>query len=217
MTIILEALSKSLPAARPVPTLPGAGGRAAPATFPGQVPPADEAAFEAAFNFAMRRNNDGQPFHVTPGDSGGATAWGIIKPTLATYLGHPVTDEDIRALTPEKAKAIYRKLFWNGLECPALPEGLDVYVFDFACSNPSAAKHRLQRALGVADDGKIGPITIAAAHKADMATVLASYHRLRIEFYRMLSTYPRFGRGWERRANEALGEARRVAGLPVQQ
>lgn len=175
-------------------------------------------AFHAAVEFALRPDFDGQGFHVTPGDSGGATAWGIIKKTLATYRKVPVdqvTDQDIRDLTKESAIPIYRKLFWERLKCDQMPPSVGILLFDFSCGNPTAAAVRLQRVARVADDGIIGPITVEAVNRAwgtrgGGILFLSTYHESRMSFYRLLSSYNRFGRGWERRARECYDLARHV-------
>jgi lysozyme family protein len=43
-----------------------------------------------------------------PQDLGGATNMGITARTLAAYRGRPVTTEDVRALTRDEAREIYR-------------------------------------------------------------------------------------------------------------
>jgi lysozyme family protein len=179
--------------------------------------------FLLAFDFIMRPEHDGQPFHVTPGDTGGATAWGIIRPTLADYRGVPVdqvTDDDIRALTRDGVRPIYERLFWRRLRCHLLPDGIDVVAFDFAClSGTGPAAVRLQRILGVADDGIIGPVTVeaarAAARQRGAATLLRQYHLARMAFYPLLSTYRLFGRGWEARARRCMTMAEYL--LPQEQ
>lgn len=46
-----------------------------------------------------------------PADRGGPTKYGITLPTLAVWRGHSVSPEDVRALTAEEAKAIYRERY----------------------------------------------------------------------------------------------------------
>jgi lysozyme family protein len=87
-------------------------------------------------------------------------------------------------------------------------------VFDFACGNPTAAAVRLQRMVGVADDGRIGPVTLAAVGRAWDAQgvgLLDRYHAARLGFYRQLTAYRLFGRGWEARATRCLVLTRAMA------
>jgi lysozyme family protein len=75
-----------------------------------------------------------------------------------------VTAGDVRALTRAEAASIYRRFYWDAVRADALPPGLDHAVFDLAVnSGPPRASTLLQRVLGVAEDGLIGPITLEAA------------------------------------------------------
>ena len=59
--------------------------------------------------------------------------------------------------------AIYRARYWDAVAGDELPEGLDLAVFDFAVnSGPVRAVAYLQAALGVAQDGIVGPVTLGA-------------------------------------------------------
>ena len=57
----------------------------------------------------------------------------------------------------------------------------------------------LQRAVGVADDGKIGPRTLAAVAAMSVTDVLSRFNAERLEFYASLSTWATYGKGWARR------------------
>jgi lysozyme family protein len=43
-----------------------------------------------------------------PADRGGPTHYGITQATLQAWRGRAVSEEDVRALSVEEAKAIYR-------------------------------------------------------------------------------------------------------------
>jgi lysozyme family protein len=71
---------------------------------------------------------------------------------------------DIRNLTREGAKAIYRSEYWDACSCDAFPPPLALALFDCAVNQGQVKAVRLlQRALRVADDGIVGPATVAAA------------------------------------------------------
>lgn len=100
-------------------------------------------------------------------DRGGATKYGITRTTLAFYRGKPVSIEDVRNLTEEEARAIYRALYFDNHNIGALPDDIEEQVFDFAVlSGPQTAIRALQECLGLVPDGKIGPVTVAASVKA---------------------------------------------------
>jgi lysozyme family protein len=166
-------------------------------------------AFPRALAFALRPEHDGQPYHVTPGDTGGATAYGVIKPTLSTYLGRPVTDDDIRALTPESVAPIYRRYFWDANRCGDMAAPLGFMVFDFACGSGGWAAKRLQRLVGAQEDGAIGPRTLALVNAAwadRRDKMLHAYHDARTDYYSKVPGNERW-RGWYFRADKCLAEA----------
>ena len=135
-----------------------------------------------------------------PQDPGGETNWGI---TAAVARENGYTGE-MRGMTQEIAKRIYSKKYW----LPAfeeLPYSVAFNVFDGAVNSGVGQSVRwLQRAIGVADDGKIGPITIAKAKEIEPCRLVSLYNSERLNFMTQLSVWPRFGKGWARRIAENL-------------
>lgn len=147
-----------------------------------------------------------------PDDPGGATMMGITQATLAAWRGMPVTGADVRALARNEAAAIYRARYWNAVRGDDLPAGLDLAVFDFAVnSGASRAIRALQRALGVAVDGLIGPETLAAARARPAPETVRTLCAGRLAFLERLSTFAIFGRGWTRRVREIEAAALKLA------
>ena len=143
-----------------------------------------------------------------PRDPGGATNLGITRATLAKARGRPVSVADVKALTPQEAGTIYRRLYWNAVKADKLPPGLDIAVFDFAVnSGPARAVRALQAVVGAAQDGRVGANTIAAANAADLSVAIRALTRERLRFLRALSTWPVFGRGWTSRTTRVEAEA----------
>lgn len=135
-----------------------------------------------------------------PADPGGATNFGITHGVVAAWRGTPVSRDDVRALTVEEAGAIYRARYWDACQCSDLPPGVDLMVFDAAVNHgPRQAARFLQRALSVADDGVIGPKTLAAAARQDASQTVYEIAARRMVFYARLNTFPSFGLGWARR------------------
>jgi lysozyme family protein len=93
-----------------------------------------------------------------PRDPGGPTNLGITQATLSRWLGRAATVAEVKALTREKVKPIYKRYFWDVIKGDALPGGVDFATYDFAVnSGPSRAARYLQSVVGVKQDGKIGP------------------------------------------------------------
>lgn len=211
MAQIFERAREAAAAPTPAfaPGLAFAGGPLMPVAARGMPGFATADRFVRCLDIVLRHEGG---FSNDPQDPGGATMMGITRATLAAWRGAPVTEEEVRALTEEEAREIYRANYWNVLRCDQLPAGLDLTVFDFGVNaGPGAGARLLQRALGVRADGAIGPITLAAARAAEPGACIDRLARLREDHYRGLPTFPRFGRGWLRRTDEVRRAAHAMA------
>ena len=105
----------------------------------------------------------------------------------------------------ETAKQIYKKMYWDKLQCDQLGFAVAFQLFDAGVNhgNSQAVKF-LQRALSVADDGVIGAKTIAATNSLDDLQIVMLFNAERIEFYASLKTFSTFGKGWVRRVASNL-------------
>lgn len=123
---------------------------------------------------------------------------------------------DIKNLTLEAAASIYRRDYWAKVKGDDLPAGVDHALFDFAVnSGPARAAMALQRCVGVADDGQIGPLTLAAVRKQNPATLISKLCAERLAFLRKISTWPTYGKGWTKRVQKVEQEALKMAAAPI--
>lgn len=136
-----------------------------------------------------------------PNDPGGETNWGI---TVAVARQHGYTGS-MRDLSQDVARRIYKAAYWDKVQADALPAKVRYAVFDAAVnSGPGQAARWLQRALGVADDGRIGPITIAYARQADPEALVMKMLAQRLRFMTSLTAWSSFSRGWARRIADLM-------------
>ena len=135
-----------------------------------------------------------------PKDPGGETNFGIAK------RSHP--DVDIKNLTKDGAKEIYKEHYWDKNKVESLPEQLRHIYFDM-CVNQgkSRAVKILQRAANAKGkdlkvDCGLGPKTIAAMDGVELQRVRA----YRVKYYADLVTrkpdLEKFYFGWFRRGLE---------------
>ena len=135
-----------------------------------------------------------------PKDLGGETKYGITK------RFYP--DVDIKNLTVEQAKEIYKKDYWDRNRVESLPQNLWHIYFDM-CVNMGkrTAVKVLQRAANnkgkdIEVDGGLGPATIGALKGVELDRVRA----FRVKYYVDLITarpeQEKFYLGWFRRATE---------------
>lgn len=217
-TVTLDAMARALDErdackARTAPSQPqGPGTAEKPGTATGGAPGAVSGAFDRALKVILRHEGG---FVNDPQDPGGMTNLGVTKNTWESWVGHPVTEADMRALTPGLVSLLYRKRYWDKLRCDELPPALALCVFDFGVNaGPARAARYLQRLAATPDDGEIGPKTIEAVKAwvagVGVAETVRQYQEARRGYYRQLSTFPRFGRGWLRRVDETESEALRM-------
>jgi lysozyme family protein len=152
-----------------------------------------------------------------PDDLGGATNLGVTQTTLSLWRGRTVSKAEVRALTRDDVKPIYRKNYWSAVRADELPAGVDLAVYDFAVnSGPSRAIQALQRVLNVADDGRLGPITLAAALAASPTAVADGVCTERLNFLRKIRAgggWAKYGKGWQRRVENVRLQAKALAGF----
>src|SRR5690606_9370590 len=110
---------------------------------------------------------------------------------------------NIKALSRDKAIAIYQRDYWDRL--PTLPGRLQFLVFDFAVNaGISRAIKTLQSAIGANPDGEFGPISRSALRKIPEITACTLYTAERCYAYGRFAGFPRYGRGWLRRTVRAF-------------
>jgi lysozyme family protein len=132
-----------------------------------------------------------------PADPGGETKFGISK------RSYPLVD--IANLTRDQAREIYRRDFWDRGRMDEYDPAIAFQVLDAAVNHGiETAVRMLQRAAGVADDGHIGPVTVAAIKGKSVTDMLMLFIAQRIKFWTRLSTWPQFGKGWANRAADDL-------------
>jgi lysozyme family protein len=140
-------------------------------------------------------------------DPGGMTNLGVTKRVWEDYTGRQASEADMRALTPEKVKPLYRERYWDRVRGDDLPSGVDFAIYDFAVnSGPARAVRFAQKIADATQDGAMGPKTLAKIKeycdvKGDEAFIQA-YTDARMDFLQGLSTFNTFGRGWTRRVND---------------
>lgn len=149
--------------------------------------------FDAAFDILLKHEG-GYSNHSA--DPGGKTMYGVTE-AVAREVGYK---GDMRDLPLDLAKRIYRDKYWDAVKAEQLPPAIRLAIFDAAVnSGPGQAAKWLQRALGVKDDGAIGPQTIAAANAGNPDALRMRMLAQRLKFMTGLSNWPAFSRGWANR------------------
>jgi lysozyme family protein len=139
-------------------------------------------------------------FSAHPSDPGGATMRGVTQAVWEDWVDRPVTEDEMKSLTVADVTPIYKQNYWDRVKADDLPSGVDFAVFDLAVNGGvGRGAKMLQAVVGVKQDGGIGPQTLAAVANMDAVDIIYNYTARREDFYRSLSTFDTFGRGWLRR------------------
>ncbi len=153
-----------------------------------------------------------------PDDPGGATKHGVTLATLKS-LGLDLTGDgrtdiaDVKALSRDRAVAIYLDHYFRRPRLGDLPEALQAPVFDMYVNAGANAVKILQRLLielghDLAADGTLGPQTLAAAHTAataDPGLFADAYGIARRNYYYVLADARPQSRKFARRRDGGKG------------
>ncbi|MDX8462962.1 glycoside hydrolase family 108 protein [Mesorhizobium humile] len=151
-----------------------------------------------------------------PADPGGATMRGVTLANFRRYVKANATKADLRAISDAQVATVYRRFYWDAVAGADLPAGVDYAVFDFAVnSGPGRAAKYLQAVLGVVQDGRIGPATLAAAGAKPAGVVIDALCDARLAFLEKLPTWPIFGRGWSARVSSVRRQALLMSAAPL--
>lgn len=131
-----------------------------------------------------------------PDDTGKITKYGI---TESVAIAHGFTG-DMRELTLDFAKQVYRKSYWDACQCDVLPDSIRYPLFDAAVnSGVGQAIKWLQSAVNVKADGALGPMTLHAVNMSAPMVVRQQMIGKRLRMMTELKSWPSFSRGWSKR------------------
>lgn len=152
-----------------------------------------------------------------PNDNGGATNWGITIGALSDWRGRKVTKAEVKALTIQEAKAIYKAKYWDSINLDKINNLLIAdLVFDQSVNRgPVTAAKNLQESYNnvygkgkLTIDGKIGAMTVAAINTADQIKLaIAFFKDAQLDYATIVANNASqrvFMRGWTNRTHKLL-------------
>jgi lysozyme family protein len=152
-------------------------------------------------------------------DRGGATKFGVTKKTYEAYMskqtGEPykATVKEMRQMKVETAKDVYKTMFWNEIDGDKI-KNYDVAhtLLDQAIhSGPTTAIKRIQKVLGIEEDGHMGEATVNAINAADESELLDLFLDETEKNYRKIvknnPSQKVFAKGWKKRAKALRDKA----------
>ena len=153
--------------------------------------PADPDVISGAYSTPLQRRKVG--YVDIDGDSGSLTKYGIASASNPSA--------DVKNLTLAGAMDIYYRQYWQLGLCLQITIPITTFHFDSCVNNgvPRAAK-MLQQAVGVTQDGQIGPQTLAMVNKQDPRELINKLAAIRIARYHIIvqnnPTQAKFLDGW---------------------
>lgn len=136
-----------------------------------------------------------------PKDPGGPTKYGITIHDYKLYIKAKGTAEDVKNLSVDQARDIYRRKYWDALACYSLPSGVDYAVFDYGVNSGIGRSGRvLRRLLGLPDTThKVDETVLSKVNKKDPQDLIEEITQERLKFLKSLRTWKYFGKGWNNR------------------
>ena len=147
-----------------------------------------------------------------PNDPGGATMKGVTLAVYRQWKHNPnLTGNDLKKITDGELQAIYSQNYWVPSAGDKLPLGVDLMVFDMSVNaGVSRSAKLLQATVGANIDGAIGTNTLSKIAALNPVAIINALAEHQAAFYKSLSTFKVFGKGWMNRIN-----ARHAASLAL--
>jgi lysozyme family protein len=131
-----------------------------------------------------------------PDGRAGSTNLGVTQANWEAFVGHPVTWDNMKALSAETVAPFYKRKYWDVAHCDELPQGLDYLVFDFAVNaGVGRSIKTLQTAIGVTADGSFGPLSLSAINNLEPKLLIERFTDAKEKFYKALNN-PTYEKGW---------------------
>lgn len=138
-----------------------------------------------------------------PHDAGGPTNFGITLTDYRLYINSKGTANDVKNMTVDQAKLIYKTKYWDKVNGDSLPSGVDYCIFDYAVHSGVA------RALKINNKFE---------NYADPVARISAICEERLAFLKSIrggSDWQHFGRGWFNRVNNVKNKSIALARKPM--
>lgn len=137
-----------------------------------------------------------------PQDKGGPTNKGVTLKTFQSFYGKNKTIQDLKNITDEQWLHIFKTGFWDKWKADQInSQSIANIVVDWVYNSGKWGITKVQSILGVTADGIVGPKTLQALNSQDSQILFKRIHQAREIFFRSLSNFNVFGKGWLNRNN----------------
>ena len=117
-------------------------------------------------------------------DSGGCTMAGVTIKTFQQYYGKDQTCEDLKHITEQQWEHIFKTGYWDKMKADDInSQQVAELVVQMAWgSGPVTTTKRIQKLLGVKQDGVIGEITLWHINKQDPRELFEKLWNMRFDW-----------------------------------
>ena len=164
--------------------------------------------FDEVFSKTIEFEGGYSTDHADKGNwTGGEIGSGELKGTKYGISARAYPTLDIKNITIEQAKELYRKDYWNPIKGDQLNGDIGFHIFDFAVNAGVGPASRAAQAIaGAQVDGVIGPKSVAAINAVDEVEFIARLLGSRLSRMTVANTWGAHGKGWARRIATLLME-----------
>lgn len=137
-------------------------------------------------------------------DGGGATMKGVTLSTFQSVYGNDKDRFDLKRITDDQWLHIFDKYYWNKCKGDSIEsQPVANMLVDWYWHSGNIAIKKMQRLIGCADDGIMGPKTLKAINDYDSRKLFDLYKRQRVIYLERIAhinpTQKVFLKGWLRR------------------
>lgn len=138
-----------------------------------------------------------------PNDKGGPTNYGITIADYRKYIKQDGTAQDVKNMTVDQAKAIYKPKYWDTVNGDNLPSGVDYTVFDYGVNSGVSRANKIYNQF---KDIK------------DSVELINKINDERLQFMHNIrggKDWSVFGKGWQRRVDGVRANSIKLTKTPV--
>lgn len=140
-------------------------------------------------------------------DAGGCTMAGITIGTYRQYFGKNKTCDDLRFITQNEWLYIFKEKYWNRMQADEIHNQSIAQLCVDMCwmSGCATAIKKIQRCLGLKDDGIVGKITLGRLNEGDFKATFTKLWEMRRDWLQQIAkkgNNQKFLKGWMNRLND---------------
>lgn len=120
-----------------------------------------------------------------PSDKGRCTMKGITIGTYQKFYGYSKTCTDLKCITDDEWLAIFKNGYWDPMCGDSIKnQSIANIIVDWAwMSGVKTVSKKIQKILGVKDDGIVGPITMSSINSMEQKPLFDKIYKERENFY----------------------------------